>query len=159
MCRKLTTLVLVRISAYTNRTAWGWRTWGETPLGTELLLAILNIWLLTLWVDMLKQEGRWRAWTPPCCRGWTNFDNYSGFINADKTNHGNMFFWFFPAEDDPENVPVVIWLQGGTGGSSMFGLMKLICPIITTVDANNQLTGVTKNPCLCLWESYDGWSC
>ena len=28
----------------------------------------------------------------------------------------------------------------------MFGLLKLIGPIITTVDANNQLTGVTKNP-------------
>ena len=24
-----------------------------------------------------------------------------------------MFFWFFPAEENPETAPVVIWLQGG----------------------------------------------
>merc|ERR1711892_1015115 len=57
-----------------------------------------------------------------------------------------MFFWFFPAEEDPENAPVVIWLQGGPGGSSMFGLLKLHGPIITTVDENNILSGVARNP-------------
>jgi len=73
-------------------------------------------------------------------------ESYSGFITADKANNGNMFFWFFPAEEDPENAPVVIWLQGGPGGSSMFGALKLHGPIITTVDENNNLNGVTKNP-------------
>ena len=73
-------------------------------------------------------------------------ESYSGFITADKVNNGNMFFWFFPAEEDPENAPVVIWLQGGPGGSSMFGALKLHGPIITTVDENNNLNGVTKNP-------------
>jgi len=44
---------------------------------------------------------------------------------VDKPNDGNMFFWFFPAQNNPETAPVVIWLQGGPGGSSMFGLLKL----------------------------------
>ena len=75
-----------------------------------------------------------------------------------------MFFWFFPAEENPETAPVVIWLQGGPGGSSMFGALKLHGPVITTVssiqlgkkcllfyrlmqvDENNQLSGVEKNP-------------
>ena len=46
-----------------------------------------------------------------------------------------MFFWFFPAEESPETAPVVIWLQGGPGGSSMFGALKLHGPIITTVSS------------------------
>jgi len=75
-----------------------------------------------------------------------DIESYSGFLTADKANNGNMFFWFFPAEEDPENAPVVIWLQGGPGGSSMFGLLKLHGPIITTVDENNILSGVARNP-------------
>jgi len=75
-----------------------------------------------------------------------DIESYSGFLTVDKPNNGNMFFWFFPAEEDPENAPVVIWLQGGPGGSSMFGLLKLHGPIITTVDEENLLTGVARNP-------------
>eukprot|EP00092_Neocalanus_flemingeri_P007452 GFUD01008048.1.p1 GENE.GFUD01008048.1~~GFUD01008048.1.p1 ORF type:complete len:467 (-),score=127.97 GFUD01008048.1:70-1470(-) len=73
-------------------------------------------------------------------------ESYSGFLTVDKPNNSNMFFWFFPAEEDPENAPVVIWLQGGPGLSSMFGALKLHGPIITTVDENNNLNGVAKNP-------------
>merc|ERR1719242_2030179 len=73
-------------------------------------------------------------------------ESYSGFLTVDAPNNGNMFFWFFPAEENPETAPVVIWLQGGPGGSSMFGALKLHGPIITTVDGNNQLSGVEKNP-------------
>jgi len=75
-----------------------------------------------------------------------DIESYSGFLTVDKQNYGNMFFWFFPAEENPETAPVVIWLQGGPGGSSMFGLLKLHGPILTTVDSNGDLTGVAKNP-------------
>ncbi|XP_075747532.1 putative serine carboxypeptidase CPVL [Rhipicephalus microplus] len=34
----------------------------------------------------------------------------------------NIFFWFFPAKEKPDTAPVVMWLQGGPGGSSLFGL-------------------------------------
>jgi len=73
-------------------------------------------------------------------------ESYSGFLTVDKANEGNMFFWFFPAEESPETAPVVIWLQGGPGGSSMFGLLKLHGPILTTVDEDDMLSGVEKNP-------------
>jgi len=73
-------------------------------------------------------------------------ESYSGFLTVDPDNSGNMFFWFFPAENEPSTAPVVIWLQGGPGGSSMFGLLKLHGPILTTVDENDVLTGVAENP-------------
>lgn len=33
-----------------------------------------------------------------------------------------MYFWFFPAQNGDANAPVVVWLQGGPGASSLFGL-------------------------------------
>merc|ERR1712198_504969 len=76
----------------------------------------------------------------------SEIESYSGFITADQPNNGNMFFWFFPAAENPETAPVVIWLQGGPGSSSMFEALKLHGPVLTTADENNVLTGVASNP-------------
>jgi len=57
-----------------------------------------------------------------------------------------MFFWFFPAAESPESAPVVIWLQGGPGGSSMFGLLKLHGPLLTEMDESSGQLGVRDNP-------------
>lgn len=52
-----------------------------------------------------------------------NGDSYAGFLTVNETDNSNMFFWFFPAETDrPDLEPVILWLQGGPGASSMFGL-------------------------------------
>lgn len=48
--------------------------------------------------------------------------NYAGYFTVNKELNSNLFFWFFPAKNDPENAPVVLWLQGGPGASSLFGL-------------------------------------
>ena len=39
-----------------------------------------------------------------------------------------MFFWYFPAQNGDANAPLIIWLQGGPGGSSMFGLFSEMGP-------------------------------
>lgn len=41
-----------------------------------------------------------------------NVQSYSGFFTVDKAFNSNLFFWFFPAEEDYENAPVLLWLQG-----------------------------------------------
>ncbi|CAB0040177.1 unnamed protein product [Trichogramma brassicae] len=48
--------------------------------------------------------------------------SYSGYFTVNKEYNSNMFFWFFPAQMEPKNAPVVLWLQGGPGATSLFGL-------------------------------------
>lgn len=51
-----------------------------------------------------------------------NVTSYSGYFTVNKTLDSNTFFWYFPAKKSPDTAPLVIWLQGGPGGSSLFGL-------------------------------------
>ncbi|KAJ9586802.1 hypothetical protein L9F63_019588 [Diploptera punctata] len=54
--------------------------------------------------------------------------SYSGFFTVNETHNSNMFFWFFPAEKRYETAPVILWLQGGPGASSLYGLFEEIGP-------------------------------
>ncbi|KAF6024489.1 CPVL [Bugula neritina] len=48
--------------------------------------------------------------------------SHAGYLTVNESCDSNMFFWFFPAESGDPNAPVLLWLQGGPGGTSMFGL-------------------------------------
>lgn len=51
-----------------------------------------------------------------------NITSYSGYLTVDEHTNSNLFFWYFPAENNSAEAPVVLWLQGGPGASSLFGL-------------------------------------
>ena len=59
--------------------------------------------------------------------------SYAGFIpvrKLDSNNSAEMFFWYFPAQEARvKNAPLVIWLQGGPGSSSMIGLFHELGPL------------------------------
>ncbi|KAK9511226.1 hypothetical protein O3M35_005824 [Rhynocoris fuscipes] len=57
-----------------------------------------------------------------------NVASFSGYLTVNKNYNSNMFFWFFPAEKNNSTAPVVLWLQGGPGASSLFGLFSEIGP-------------------------------
>jgi vitellogenic carboxypeptidase-like protein len=59
--------------------------------------------------------------------GWDH-PNYAGFITIDKPTNSNMFFWLHEALDGNKDAPILLWLQGGPGVSSMFGAFTEIGP-------------------------------
>uniref|UniRef100_A0A0A9X3N4 Carboxypeptidase n=1 Tax=Lygus hesperus TaxID=30085 RepID=A0A0A9X3N4_LYGHE len=79
-----------------------------------------NPLILTPYIlDGKISEGRKAARVEPFVDG---VESYSGFLTVNASSNGNLFFWYFPAENAPKTAPVMIWLQGGPGGSSMLGL-------------------------------------
>jgi len=55
--------------------------------------------------------------------------SYAGFFVTQKETNNSMFFWFFEAQEPKvANPPLLIWLQGGPGGSSMFALFSEMGP-------------------------------
>ncbi|CAG9767350.1 unnamed protein product [Ceutorhynchus assimilis] len=59
-----------------------------------------------------------------------NVTSYAGYLTVDEPNNGNLFFWFFPSANDYGKDPVLLWLQGGPGSSSLFGLFAEHGPFI-----------------------------
>lgn len=51
-----------------------------------------------------------------------NVKSYAGYFTVHKKYNSNLFFWFFPSENKPSSDPVVLWLHGGPGHSSLIGL-------------------------------------
>jgi cathepsin A (carboxypeptidase C) len=74
-----------------------------------------------------------------------DFDNkytfpcmYSGFVEVEKESNSNLFYWFFRHERMEDSAPLVFWINGGPGSSSMLGNFLENGPLkIVKDDKNN----------------------
>ncbi|KAG8247807.1 hypothetical protein J6590_054024 [Homalodisca vitripennis] len=66
-------------------------------------------------------EARRRARVRPDIGNTTSF---SGYFTVNKGCGSNIFFWFFPAQQRKKDAPVVLFLQGGPGVSSIYSLFE-----------------------------------
>ncbi|KAK9987109.1 hypothetical protein SO802_032060 [Lithocarpus litseifolius] len=48
-----------------------------------------------------------------------NFQQYGGYITIDERQHRALFYYFAEAETEPASKPLVLWLNGGPGCSSI----------------------------------------
>jgi len=61
--------------------------------------------------------------------GWNGTNAmHSGFMTLDKDLGAHTFFWYSEALDGNASAPVLVWLQGGPGASSLFGMFTEIGP-------------------------------
>jgi len=80
--------------------------------------------------------------------GKTPTQHYSGYLDASKgcdifTNGPicKIHYWLALAEEDPMNKPVVLWLNGGPGSSSLLGFLEEEGPLLM-----NATGGLMVNP-------------
>ncbi|PPR85208.1 hypothetical protein GOBAR_AA35476 [Gossypium barbadense] len=48
-----------------------------------------------------------------------SFQQFSGYVTVDYKKHTALFYYFVEAETDPASKPLVLWLNGGPGCSSL----------------------------------------
>ncbi|POO03566.1 Serine carboxypeptidase-like [Trema orientale] len=58
-----------------------------------------------------------------------NFKHYAGYVTVNQTHGRALFYWFFEAINKPQDKPLVLWLNGGPGCSSIgFGAAEELGP-------------------------------
>ncbi|XP_010533892.1 PREDICTED: serine carboxypeptidase-like 31 isoform X2 [Tarenaya hassleriana] len=71
------------------------------------------------------------------------FKHYSGYVTVNESNGRALFYWFFEAMDLPNDKPLVLWLNGGPGCSSVgYGATQEIGPFLVDTTGN----GLKFNP-------------
>jgi cathepsin A (carboxypeptidase C) len=58
---------------------------------------------------------------------------YTGWLDV-GTKH--LFFWYFESQNNPSEDPLLLWLTGGPGSSSMIGLLQELGPCLINEHGN-----------------------
>lgn len=66
--------------------------------------------------------------------------SYAGFQAADESGNNNLFYWFLGAQSEyyvktPQDIPLIVWLNGGPGSSSLIGQFMENGPFYLSSDA------------------------
>ncbi|KAI5868098.1 Alpha/Beta hydrolase protein [Durotheca rogersii] len=111
--------------------------WDHVVKGAD----VQSIWVETDGVRHRKVGGSLEAYNlraknvDPSILGVDKVKQYSGYLD-DEANDKHLFYWFFESRNDPKNDPVVLWLNGGPGCSSMMGLFMELGPSSVNKDGS-----------------------
>ncbi|KAI0166105.1 serine carboxypeptidase [Xylariaceae sp. FL1272] len=120
--------------------------WDHIVKGAELQ----SEWVNTEGIDHRKVDGSLEAYNlrvkkvDPASLGLDKVKQYSGYLD-DEANDKHLFYWFFESRNDPKNDPVVLWLNGGPGCSSMMGLLMELGPSSVNKDGSLKFNDYSWN--------------
>ncbi|KAG0544026.1 hypothetical protein BDA96_02G239700 [Sorghum bicolor] len=63
-----------------------------------------------------------------------DFDQYSGYVTVDEKHGRALFYYFVEAPQDASSKPLLLWLNGGPGCSSLLGAMLELGPFRVNFD-------------------------
>merc|ERR1712137_1470650 len=110
----------------------------------KLIVAVLFCFYISCVVSTTSKADA-KITSLPGLQYTPNFDQYAGYVTVD--NEKDLFYWFVESQNDPANDPVILWLQGGPGCSSIgAGLLQENGPFYPRIiNANNQTVGLREN--------------
>ncbi|KAL0356910.1 UNVERIFIED_CONTAM: Serine carboxypeptidase-like 18 [Sesamum calycinum] len=85
--------------------------------------------------------------TLPGYPGTLPFKLETGYIGVGEEDEVQLFYYFIQSENDPERDPLILWLDGGPGCSSLSGLVYEIGPLAFDIEGfDGSLPSFTLNP-------------
>ena len=99
------------------------------------LMATLLVGACWLAVSANEIKSLPRLVVKPCWKQW------SGYLATNTGRETNLFYWYHEATANAEAKPVILWLNGGPGCSSLGGMFTELGPLVVGMDGN-----VTFNP-------------
>ncbi|XP_071930345.1 serine carboxypeptidase-like 27 [Coffea arabica] len=106
---------------------------------TLFFVVVLPLFLLfgTCYSRINQDQERDRIKSLPGQPANVDFDQYSGYVTVNKKAGRALFYWFIesPASRAPESRPLLLWLNGGPGCSSVaYGATEEIGPFRVNPD-------------------------
>ncbi|OQU86812.1 hypothetical protein SORBI_3003G154400 [Sorghum bicolor] len=107
----------------------------QRPLFTIILV------VLSVAAARGEQEGDRVALLPGQPRS-PPVSQFAGYVTVNERNGRTLFYWFFEAETSPADKPLLLWLNGGPGCSSVgYGAASELVPLLV----NGNGTGLEFN--------------
>uniref|UniRef100_A0A914UYE8 Carboxypeptidase n=1 Tax=Plectus sambesii TaxID=2011161 RepID=A0A914UYE8_9BILA len=66
-----------------------------------------------------------------------NFKQYSGYLNANQQGTWKLHYWLVESQGNAATDPLILWLNGGPGCSSVGGLFEELGPFYPERDGNS----------------------